>query len=77
MTNLNSFLVTRATAESALAEDGMTLDDYEPTILGLVSDGETWQVLEDSLEEAEALEWAQRAAGYGEIVGLFVWAGQS
>lgn len=70
------YLVSKAVAESALANDGMTLDDYDTTILGMVNDGVEWQVLEDSLEdEAEALEWANRAAGYGEIVGLYVWDG--
>lgn len=72
---MNKYLVSKKVAESALALDGMTLEDYDPTILGLISDGVEWQCLEDSLDEAEALEWANRAAGYGEIVGLYKWEG--
>ena len=71
----SSYLVTRAEAESALAADGMTLEDYDPTILGLVWDGVEWQCLEDSLDEGEAKAWARRAASYGEHVGLYVWEG--
>ena len=71
---MNSFLITQAEAEAGLANDGMSLDDYDDTILGLVWDGVDWQVLEDSLlDEAEAMEWANRAAKYGEHVGLYVW----
>lgn len=75
MTDLQGFAVTRETAEKALAEDGMELSDYEPTVFGLYSDGVVWRVLDDSLEPAEALAWAKRAEAYGEIVGLFEWAG--
>ena len=77
MSNLKSYLVSRSTVEKALAEDGMELEDFDQTIIGLVSDGEEWQVLEDSLDEEEALAWAKRAEGYGEIVGLFEWPGQA
>jgi hypothetical protein len=74
--NAMKYEVSKAVAESALAQDHMTLEDYDPTILGMISDGVEWQVLEDSLlDEDEALEWADRAASYGEIVGLYRWEG--
>jgi hypothetical protein len=70
------YQVSKTVAESALANDRMTLEDYDPTILGLISNRVEWQVLEDSLDEDEALEWANRAASYGEIVGLYKWEGK-
>lgn len=75
MATIATYAVSRKTAEEALAKDHMTLDDYAPTILGIISDGVEWTVYEDSLGEADALEWADRCYGYGEIVGLFVWDG--
>lgn len=73
---MDDFLITEAEATAGLAREGMTLNDFDPTILGLVHDGAGWEVLEDSLPgEDDALEWARRAAGFGEHVGLFVWAG--
>ena len=71
---IDSYAITRREVEAALARDNDTLDDYDPTIFGLVWDGVEWQVLEDSLDEEEALAWAGRCAGYGEHVGLFRWA---
>jgi hypothetical protein len=74
---MNSFLITEAEADAALASEHMTLEDYDPTILGMIWDGVAWSVYEDSLEDEEAaLEWANRAAGYGEHVGLYVWSGK-
>lgn len=73
MTIPQSYLASRKGVEQALADDGMTLDDFDATVFGMVHDGECWQLLEDSLEPAEALEWAKRAEGYGEVVGLFQW----
>lgn len=70
-----SYLVSDANIAQALENDGMTVEDYEPTIFGLVWDGVEWTCLEDSLDEELALEWARRAAGYGEHVGLYVWSG--
>lgn len=72
---MKKYLITKREIEAALAEDRMTLEDYDRTIFGLVSDGEQWTLLEDSLDDDEALEFAKRAESYGEIVGLYVWAG--
>lgn len=69
------YLVSKKTIEAALANDRMTLDDYDATIFGLVSDGVDWVVLEDSLDEPEAIAWAERARSYGEHVGLYEWVG--
>lgn len=79
---LEKWLVERRTIEDALALDGVSgvddgLDGYNATIFGLVFDGEVWQVYEDSLDEDEAYEWAAKATGYGEHVGLFIWDGGS
>lgn len=73
---MDKYLVTQTEVESALALDFMTLEDYDPTIFGLVWDGVNWNCLEDSMDEKEALEWADRAAGYGEHVGLYKWEGE-
>lgn len=75
MTSLDTYAVSRRTVEAALALEGDTLDDYDPTIFGLINDGVEWQVFEDSLDEKVALEWADRGASYGEIIGLYVWSG--
>lgn len=68
-------LVTEATAQAALALDGMELADYDPTILGFISDGVEWRCFEDSMDEATAVAWLARARGYGELAGLYVWPG--
>jgi hypothetical protein len=74
---IGKFAISKEKAQKALAQDGMELDDYSSTIFGLIWDGFKWEVLEDSLSEEEALAWASKAAGYGEVVGLFKWEEKS
>ena len=70
-----TYLVSASEVEAALARDGMALADYDRTVFGLINDGGSWHVFEDSMEPDEAWEWARRAESYGEWVGLFVWRG--
>jgi hypothetical protein len=73
---MDSYSIMEAEARAGLARERATLEDYDPTIMGFVFDGVEWELIEDSLpDEAAALEWARRAAGYGEHVGLYVWSG--
>ena len=73
--DLQGFAITKREVIGALGRYGDTLDDYESTVFGLIWDGVEWEVFEDSLTPEEALEWAQRAAEYGEHVGLYHWEG--
>lgn len=72
---MDKYLITRKEIVKTLARDDDELEGYDATIFGLIWDGEQWEIYEDSLEEDEALEWAARAAGYGEHVGLYKWEG--
>ena len=72
---MNDYLLPKRDVVRALAADRMTLEDYDPTIFGLVWDGADWTIQEDSLTEGEALYWADQVASYGERVGLFRWEG--
>lgn len=68
---MDEFTITKGQVEKTLASEGMSLDDYNTTVMGFTHDGVEWQLLEDSLDRDEALAWARRASGYGETVGLY------
>lgn len=82
-TSTRSFLINRKTADDTLrrecaevAPEGAKiwgLDGFDTGgWMGFIHDGEQWECQQDSLmDEAEALEWANEVAGYGEHVGLF------
>lgn len=73
---MDKYLISRSAVETSLASEHMTLEDYDATILGFVHDGAEWVLAEDSLlGESDALEWAERVAQYGELVGLYLWEG--
>ena len=70
-----TYLVTMTEINAALEKDGMSVEDYDATVFGLVFDGVEWTCYEDSLDPEYALEWARKLEGYGEHVGLYVWDG--
>lgn len=75
--DLDRYAVSEKTARAALKRDRATLEDYYPTIFGLVFDGEFWEVVEDSLTPEDAEAFISRLRKYGETFGVFVWQGDA
>lgn len=73
--DLDRYAVSEKTARAALKRDRATLEDYDPTIFGLVFDGEFWEVVEDSLTPEDAEAFISRLKKYDETFGIFVWQG--
>jgi len=62
----------RSRAEQALAQDGMTFEDFEATVFVGVED----MILSDSDTLEDSKETFKRALAYGEDAWLYEWKGE-